>query len=48
MWGTLPLEIIRVQSLNSNTIQIYTQQATDGALVDSSLSNTSIEIRVYL
>ena len=48
MWGTLPLEIIRVQHLNSNTIQIFTQQATDGALVDSSLSGTSIEIRVYL
>ena len=48
MWGTLPLKIIRVQYLNSNTIQIITQQATDGALVDSSLANTSIEIRVYL
>ena len=48
MWGTLPLKIIRVQHLNSNTIQIFTQQATDGALVDSSLSGTSIEIRVYL
>ena len=48
MWGMLPLKIIRVQHLNSNTIQIFTQQATDGALVDSSLSGTSIEIRVYL
>ena len=48
MWGTLPLKIIRVQHLNSDTIQIFTQQATDGALVDSSLSGTSIEIRVYL
>lgn len=47
MWGTFPLKIIRVQHLNSNTIQIFTQQATDGALVDSSLSETSIEIRVY-
>ena len=47
MWGTLPLKIIRVQYLNSNTIQIFTQQATDGALVDNSLANTSIEIRVY-
>ena len=48
MWGTLPLKIIRVQYLNSDTIQIFTQQATDGALVDSSLNGTSIEIRVYL
>ena len=48
MWGMLPLKIIRVQYLDSNTIQIITQQATDGALVDSSLANTSIEIRVYL
>ena len=47
MWGALPLKIIRVQRLNSNTIQIFTQQATDGALVDNSLNSTSIEIRVY-
>ena len=47
MSGILPLKIIRVQYLNSNTIQIITQQATDGALVDNSLANTSIEIRVY-
>ena len=47
MWGALPLKIIRVQYLNSNTIQIFTQQATDGALVDNSLNSTTIEIRVY-
>ena len=47
MWNILPLEIIRVQWLNSNTIQILTQQATDGTLVDNSLATTSIEIRVY-
>ena len=48
MWNILPLEIIRVGYLNTNTVQIFTHQATDGALVDSSLASTSIEIRVYL
>ena len=47
MWGTLPLKIIRVVYLNTNTVQIFTQRATDGDLADSSLAHTSIEIRVY-
>jgi len=45
--GVLPLEIVRTQHLNSNTVQIFTQQATDGAFVDGSLVQTTIEIRVY-
>jgi len=45
--GVLPLEIVRAQHLNSNTVQIFTQQATDGAFVDGSLVQTTIEIRIY-